>query len=449
MVALVLLTTCLATIVASFWIARRVRAEQQAALARAATTLSEATYPLTERVLQQMQGLSGADFVLADAAGSLRAATMPTGAKLLSDLAGAAYTHDQAELAEHGGVTLAGRTYLVDRVRLKPRSPLPGGTLFILSPEDQLSSQIRQAVLPAVVSGALAALVSMVIATWLARRFASPIRTLVTQTAGISGGAFAHVPVPNRNDEFRDLAESINHMADRLAAYEQQVRQHERLQSMGQLAAAMGHQLRNTATGGRLAVELHQQLCNASHGDESLAVALRQLRLLESHVRQFLSIGNPAPIRSEKLDLAALVDETIGLLRPMYDHAGIELRVAQPEGGLEFHGERDGLRQLVMNLLLNALDAVRVPGETSPKVLVELAIADAQRGRLVVEDSGPGPAPAIQGQLFQSFVTDKLNGVGLGLYCARQIAEHHGGRLRWERREAMTRFEFEFPLSRV
>ena len=98
------------------------------------------------------------------------------------------------------------------------------------------------------------------------------------------------MPVARRNDELRNLAESINRMAGQLANYERQVRRHERLKTLGQLGASMAHQLRNAATGGRMAIELHRRDCPRATSDNSLEVALRQLLLMESYLRQFLTI---------------------------------------------------------------------------------------------------------------------------------------------------------------
>ena len=148
------------------------------------------------------------------------------------------------------------------------------------------------------IAGLVAAVVAMAIATWLSRRLARPIGTLVARTAAIARGDFTPIPLAQRNDELRDLVESINGMAEQLAEYERQVRRQERLRALGQLGASMAHQLRNAATGGRMAIELHRRDCPNANLGESLDVALRQLRLMESYLRQFLSAEeSPRPFR--------------------------------------------------------------------------------------------------------------------------------------------------------
>ena len=150
--------------------------------------------------------------------------------------------------------------------------------LVVLYPEDQWWIAARQAVFPALMTGAAAALAVMAITTVLARRFVRPIQELGRQAAAIAQGQFQPLPVSRRDDEIRDLTLSINRMAETLGRYEQSVRRNERLRTLGQLGAGMAHQLRNAATGAWMAVELHQRQCPGGQDQSALEVAVRQLR---------------------------------------------------------------------------------------------------------------------------------------------------------------------------
>jgi two-component system nitrogen regulation sensor histidine kinase GlnL len=103
------------------------------------------------------------------------------------------------------------------------------------------------------------------------------------------------------------------------------------------------------------------------------------------------------------------------------------------------------LEQLAVNLLLNAIEAAA----QADKRLVSVQVHSLSVGGFAVEilDSGAGPAPEIQDTLFEPFATDKADGTGLGLSVAREIAEQHGGKIRWERRDGMTCFAVDFPYS--
>jgi signal transduction histidine kinase len=445
-VAVVLLASLLATAITVYWIARRVRSEQSEILRRVGVTLGDSRYPLSAPILHQISGYSGAEFVLVTAKGRLQESTLRLERSWQDDLVELAQSRGNEETARPMAVTLGTRDYLVDLVSVsnRPHSTEPA-TLLILYPEDELTSRIRQAVYPALIAGMIAAVVAMVMATWLARRFARPIHTLVAQTATIAQGDFTPMPVAERNDELCDLAESINRMAVQLAEHQRQVRHNERLRTLGQLGASMAHQLRNAATGGRMAVELHQRDCPRGAADESLDVALRQFRLMESYLRQFLSLGQAAPTVRQRVSVGSLVEEVLTLVRPSCIHAGIELQFVAPSEAVVIDGDPESLRQLVTNLVLNAVDAAVTGAIVPPRVVVEIARSGAG-GAICVRDTGPGPDAAIHDQLFHSFVTSKPDGFGLGLFVARQIAERHGGRLDWRREEGMTCFVFEFPV---
>ena len=375
----------LATAITASWIARRVRSEQAEDLRRVKRTLDEAAFPLTGPVLLQMKGLSGAEFVLigpAAAAGRKHAAGGEVLARGPCTYRPEAVARQPTEAgAGRATVSLGERNYLVDLVGVSSRSPAAApSTLLILYPEDQLASRVRQAVYPALIAGLVAAGIAVAIATWLARRLARPIGRLVARTAAIAQGDFTPMPVARRNDELRDLAESINRMTEQLAGYERQVRHNERLKTLGQLGASMAHQLRNAATGGRMAIELHRRECPRGTADESLDVALRQLRLMESYLRQFLSIEESAPPVRQRVDTTLLVAEVLSLVRPSYVHAGIDLQFAPPPEPIFLCGDPEALRQLVTNLVLNAADAAVAGQSAPPHVRVEIGrSADARR----------------------------------------------------------------------
>jgi signal transduction histidine kinase len=106
-------------------------------------------------------------------------------------------------------------------------------------------------------------------------------------------------------------------------------------------------------------------------------------------------------------------------------------------------GDAGRLGHVIVNLLTNAVDAAGPGGQ------VEVTVERPGEAGCVVEvwDSGPGPAPAIARRLFQPFATGKADGVGLGLFVARQAAEAHGGTLNWRREGERTCFRVELPVS--
>lgn len=176
-------------------------------------------------------------------------------------------------------------------------------------------------------------------------------------------------------------------------------------------------------------------------------MALRQLRLMESYLQRFLALSRPKRAIREPVELAALVDDVYSLVHPACLHAGIELSVAKPAAMFRVLADTEELRQLLLNLAMNAVDAVSSQ-ELSPKrIVLALEPIDSGRCALCVRDSGLGPSPDISARLFEPFVTGKPEGTGLGLYVARQIAEDHGGAIGWQRCEGMTQFRVELAIA--
>ncbi|MCR4413380.1 MAG: HAMP domain-containing protein, partial [Thermoguttaceae bacterium] len=297
MLLIVLLAIVLASGTTAYWAAQRTRADQESGLHRIASTLTEAKYPLTGSVLTQVAGLSGAELVTLREDGAVDESTFRLGADDVRQLGALPLRQPSAGDGAKHSVSLAGRQYLAQRIPLRRNWASEGssGTLCILYPEDRWSAQVQQATYPAVVTGAIAAVAAAVTTVLLSRRFVQPIHALVRRTAAIAGGDFRPASLPQRDDELRDLADSINRMAEWLGRYDVEIRRAERLHTLGKIGAGMAHQLRNAATGGRIAVELHRRACPLGDSDEPLAVALRQFGLMESFLQRFLSLaGRPS-----------------------------------------------------------------------------------------------------------------------------------------------------------
>ena len=447
MLLVVVLAITLASATTAYFGVKRAARQEGETLRRVVATLMEASFPLTERVLRQMSGLSGGEFVLFDDQGRVQAATLAVEPGELATLGQIPASLRVDNLAASPVLHLAGRGYRGCRVPIGPsRFVAEPGSLIVLYQEDLGSEAVRQAAYPAAIAGVAAAIVAVLVTTALARRFVRPIQLLGDETARLAGGDFQPVAVPSRDDEIRDLPLLINQMAEKLGQYETDVRRNERLRTLGQLGAGIAQQLRNSATGARMAIELHERECPQDSPSESLAVALRQLRLMESYVQRFLQLGRPQSAHRERVELETLIRDVLDLVRPACEHGKIDLafrRLAQP---LAVFGEAESLRELLINLILNGVEAAQRNSGGSPQVVVELDRTEDAKAVIRVMDSGPGPDPAASQRLFEPFVSGKPEGTGLGLYVARQIAEAHRGAISWQRRDRMTCFTITLPL---
>ncbi len=414
-------------------------AEQQIAgqLHAIARTLTDGrAFPLTARVLDQMKGLSGAEFLLVRANGTVEstfddATTTPPAGVEFADL-----TSPNPDLGPP--VHIAGGEYRSLRLALQ-NHPNEGGTLYIFYPETLRQRAVADAVRPLLLLGGVGGLVALVLMTAAANRLVHRIRDIERQTRVISAGDFRPMPLPSANDELRDLGESVNEMARRLAEFRDALTLTERVRVLGQFSGGLAHQLRNAVAGAKLAVQLHAADCPADDR-EPLDVALRQLARVEMMIRQFLDLGRPETRKREPCDLGKLLTQAVQLLGPQCRHAGTELRWTPPTEPVVIPCDPVQLGHLFSNVLGNAVEAAG-PGGTVTLTLRR----EPDAVHVEVADTGPGPPAEIAARLFDPFVTGKEQGIGLGLAVAKQAADAHGGTLTWERREGTTVFRVSIP----
>jgi len=431
--------------------ARKAKQQIERQLQEVASTLSESSFPLTGAVLRQMRGLSGAEFVVADDFGQVLVTIVDA-----EDLPLQARPQQAEDLTLGNPISIGDRRYFHAVVRLRRHNTrMRIVRLHILYPEQSYREVWRQAVYPPLVIGAVTLLLLIMFAAAIASRIVRPMLRLQSQVGRIAEGDFRRMELPHRDDEVRDLSESVSRMAELLSRYEDEVRRSERLHTLGQLANGIAHQMRNAATGCRLAIELHQQVCTPGSSCDCLEVADRQITLMEKQLKRFLSLGKPSTRPTVAIDLATLVENILPLLQPYARHVGVALEWSSPAKEFTITGDSDALEQLLLNLLLNAIEAAsRCDGASLPRfgqarVTIHLDEYDQERILLEIADSGDGPSNSVQAELFEPFVTEKPDGTGLGLSVAREIAEQHGGEIHWRRRDDMTCFTVDLPITTV
>lgn len=445
-VVAIALSSLLTAWLAYDWSARR----QTENLERVVHTLTGAGFPLTNSVLSKMSGLSGADFLVLDRAGEQRAATIDLSPATIRDLAAMPPQAGGNSLWKLPRVSLEDRDYLAARLPVddvRDGDPLE---LVVLLPTDRWwATSAHLVVAPLAVGGASALVLALILAA-IARRAVRPIEWLRARAMAIAAGDFRRLELPARRDEVYDLSRAINEMVERLEQYAGQVRQHERLRTLGQLGGGLAHQLRNFATGARIALDLHGRDCPQSNGEDFL-VASRQLTLMESYLQRFLRLGRNPVVAARalpELDLVETIDDVLGLVGPTLRHWSVQLEYSKPEARLSVRGDADALQQLLTNVVLNAAEATCQEGAAARRVQIDVTGGD-ERVEVAIRDCGPGPAAGLEPRLFEPFASDKPDGTGLGLSMARDIAAEHGGSLDWHRSGEMTCFIVRLPAAGI
>jgi PAS domain S-box-containing protein len=222
------------------------------------------------------------------------------------------------------------------------------------------------------------------------------------------------------------VATAIERHRDEERSRERQMVRAEQMAAIGQVAAGVAHELRNPLTSIKGLVQVNLREADARGlPAEDLRVIEHEVRRMERTLQTFLDFARPPRPDRRRLDLTDVVDRVIALVGGRAKKQGVALRFLRSDEPAWADGDQDQLQQLVLNLVLNALDAMPNGGA------VEIDLRPPRDGHveLLVRDTGPGIAPHILPKVFETFVSSKETGLGLGLPVSRRIAEDHSGSL--------------------
>jgi two-component system sensor histidine kinase TtrS len=251
---------------------------------------------------------------------------------------------------------------------------------------------------------------------------------------------------------FRDI--SARKQAEEAARRHQAELAHvARLSTMGEMASGMAHELNQPLT----AIATNADACirllesNPQARDriidalETIGAQARRAGGIIQQLRQFVRKEEPEPT---PVDLNRLIEEVLALVQPELDRAGITVvRELDPQLA-EVPAQRIQIDQVLLNLILNAIEAMSAETVSERRLILRTANAGDNAVVVSVEDTGPGLAPQIREKLFTPFVTSKPQGMGLGLSISQGIIQAHKGNLYYEEGAQGALFRFTLPLQR-
>jgi two-component system sensor histidine kinase HydH len=216
-----------------------------------------------------------------------------------------------------------------------------------------------------------------------------------------------------------------SHMQE-VKALEIEVLHRERLSALGNLAATVAHEIRNPLNAismglQRLKVEF-QPTDDQEQYSRVTELMLGEVHRLNSIVEQFLSLARPLEIKPEALRVQDILNELATLVEGEAQQSKVQIRVVAPPTLPPLRADREYLRQTLLNLILNGLQAMPEGGTLTMK-------ANTSNGNCLISvtDTGIGIAPENRRRIFEPYFTTKAKGSGLGLAIARRIIEAHGG----------------------
>jgi len=308
---------------------------------------------------------------------------------------------------------------------------LNGLLLFLLSTVS-LRDPDRHIVL--VVAGAGAVAVCAVLIVALAYVIQRPMVQLQEQISRVGDGDLtAAVKFDRRNDEIGDLGRNFNQMVRQLREsrdeierlHRTQMSRAEHLATLGELATGLAHEIRNPLAGIAGVIEIVARDLPASSPAKSVVKDIRlEIAQINRILTDLLETARPRPPEMRCCDLNTTVEHAVMLARQQVFSKPIEILFQRTSAPLEVEHDSDQIHQVLLNLLLNALQAIEGEGK------IEVAIEELQNDvSITVSDTGRGIPAVHLPNIFRPFFTTKGNGTGLGLSLARRIVQEHEGHI--------------------
>ncbi|HIJ89970.1 MAG TPA: hypothetical protein HPP95_03845 [Deltaproteobacteria bacterium] len=311
--------------------------------------------------------------------------------------------------------------------------------------ETEVAGYQKSAVLILVLAVGLGAVLILYMMRWIMR----PLTAIREASARIMQGEMNSIPM---DDEIRcsvegvELVNSLNLMLQALNTKQNQLVQSEKLAAIGKVTAGIAHEINNPLNNISLTAEvLLEDLPNLECSDRldmvrDILVQSDRAREVVHHLLEFSRTRKSNTV--ESVDLVALVEASLALVKNQFRLGGIVCRYDHPDQPVLVNGNPNQLQQVLVNLLLNAVQAMQPNGRLNLTVF-----AQENEARIVVRDNGAGIAPEALTHIFDPFFTTKNEGTGLGLSLSYAIVKDHNGDIEVESEKGSgTTFRITLPL---
>lgn len=243
----------------------------------------------------------------------------------------------------------------------------------------------------------------------------------------------------------------------RVEQLEERERLRDRLAALGEMAAAIAHEVKNPLAGIEvMAGILKRQLPDSEDAQSILRDIIKEAKMANAIVLEVLDFVRPMRLQVERIALADVVQDAISMAESHVPRGEVTVSVSLPEDLAPIQGDPHQLRQLFTNLLTNAFEALSGKGSVQLSALQLAPEEEATAGdphaapmiQVEVIDDGPGVGPDVMDKIFSPFFTTKPQGSGLGLAIVRKIVDAHDGRIDVSARATGgTRFRVTLPVS--
>jgi two-component system, NtrC family, sensor kinase len=304
--------------------------------------------------------------------------------------------------------------------------------------------------------------------SWLiSRSLARPVSELTGAMAVVGAGNLEHPITPGSRDEIGELARAFAAMTDnlrqsrsdmvrlnreleakiaQLERAQAQLVQSEKLASIGEMAAAVAHGLRNPLASLRAAAQVVRHHPESPSSSEHLDAIIEEVDRLDRRISHLLSFSRPAPFRPTSESVPRLVEGLIPAFSEQLRERGVKLEVEIPPTLPDVRVDPMQVEQVLVELVSNALDAMPAGG----RLRIGAALNEAEGGSEVaieISDTGSGIPDNVLPSVCEPFFTTRADGTGLGLAIAKRYVEQNGGRLEITSRPGGTTVRVRLPAA--
>ena len=254
-------------------------------------------------------------------------------------------------------------------------------------------------------------------------------------TGKVIGYTLSHV----KDDAGRDVGATLFFKdLTRVEQLEERERLRDRLAALGEMAAAIAHEVKNPLAGIEvMAGILKRQLTESPDAQNILADIIKEAKMANVIVQEVLAFVRPLRLQVEDVSLGDVVRDAVTMAESHWQKGKIEIRVEVPESLRPIQGDPHQLRQIFTNFVTNAFEAMNATGTIEITAVAidgeeESTTAEQTPGPMVmitITDTGPGIPPEVMDRIFSPFFTTKPQGSGLGLAIVRKIVDAHDGRI--------------------
>jgi signal transduction histidine kinase len=336
-----------------------------------------------------------------------------------------------------------------------PDDPRRWGSVKLGLSLEEMQAEVKRTSMLLLGIGVLGLLIGIIGAAWITRRITTPLQKLVEGTKHISRGDFSLKIDIESQDEIGNLARSFNEMSRQLQLLQKRMEdatkrliQVEKLASIGHISTGIAHEIRNPLTSVKLNI---QKLSEKENLDEfdllNLEISQEGIAQIEKFIKELLNYARVSELNLDSFSMEQIIDGSIKMIADSLELKNVTLEKKYAPDLPQVRVDADKVRQVILNILRNCLEAVDVGGQIWISVSLN-TLASGPRLMVEISDNGKGVPQKDWENVFEPFYTTKASGIGLGLAIARKIIEQHQGAIRVKSRDGQgSCFEILFPYE--